>query len=91
MPAAAMAASAGEMVPAELQALVAPHIESYNYFVGEGLQEVVQRLDPVEVRPACLHSPYDTPRHLLQMSPCTNPSKAATIPSIAACGCLEDA
>ena len=47
MPAAAPAATS--MVPAELQALVAPHIDSYNYFIGEGLQEVVQRLDPIEV------------------------------------------
>ncbi len=44
----------GSMVPAELQALVAPHIDSYNYFIGEGMQEVVQRLDPIEVTRACV-------------------------------------
>lgn len=38
-----------EHVPETLQQLVAPHIESFNYFIGEGLSEVVRRLAPAEV------------------------------------------
>ncbi len=41
---------AGAQVPETLQRLVAPHIESFDYFIGDGLQEVVRRLPPVEVR-----------------------------------------
>lgn len=41
--------SQGTQVPETLQQLVAPHIESFDYFLGEGLQEVVRRLPPVEV------------------------------------------
>ena len=36
-------------VPAELQQLVAPHIDSFDYFIGEGLEEVVARLEPTQV------------------------------------------
>lgn len=43
----------GEKVPGRYEELVAPHIESFNYFVGPGLKEVVQNLDPVTVS---LHS-----------------------------------
>lgn len=32
-----------------LEALVRPHIDSFDYFIGEGLQNVVELLKPVEV------------------------------------------
>jgi hypothetical protein len=38
-----------EHVPETLQQLVAPHIDSFNYFVGEGLAQVVQHLPAAEV------------------------------------------
>ncbi len=34
----------------EYQSLVEPHLESFNYFVGEGLERVTENIDPVEVR-----------------------------------------
>lgn len=49
-------AAHGPLVPAALQDLVAPHIESFNYFIGEGLQEVVQRLESVEVQNPLSHA-----------------------------------
>ena len=39
-----------EHVPETLQQLVAPHIDSFNYFVGEGLAQVVQHLPAAEVQ-----------------------------------------
>ncbi|KAG2440977.1 hypothetical protein HXX76_003830 [Chlamydomonas incerta] len=36
-------------VPLEYQKLVEPHVASFNYFIGEGLQNVVESLQPVEV------------------------------------------
>jgi hypothetical protein len=38
-----------EHVLETLQQLVAPHIDSFNYFVGEGLAQVVQHLPAAEV------------------------------------------
>ena len=37
-------------VPAALEKLVAPHIESFDFFLGDGMLQVVQGLEPVEVR-----------------------------------------
>lgn len=34
---------------AELHKLVRPHIDSFNYFLTEGLQQAVADLDPIEV------------------------------------------
>ncbi len=34
---------------AELHRLVRPHVDSFNYFVEEGIQQAVADLDPVEV------------------------------------------
>jgi hypothetical protein len=39
-----------EHVPEALQQLVAPHVDSFNYFVGEGLAQVVQHLPAAEVQ-----------------------------------------
>jgi len=36
--------------PRSLEELVRPHIDSFDYFLGEGLQNVVELLKPVEVR-----------------------------------------
>ena len=36
-------------VPLALEKLVAPHIESFDYFLGDGMQQVVRGLEPVEV------------------------------------------
>ena len=43
-------------VPLEYQKLVEPHVASFNYFIGEGLQNVVESLQPVEVRAASIHT-----------------------------------
>ena len=37
-------------VPPELEALAAPHVESFDYFVQHGLEAVIEGLDAVEVR-----------------------------------------
>ncbi len=37
-------------VPAALEELVRPHIDSFDYFILEGLERVLQELQPVEVR-----------------------------------------
>lgn len=37
-------------VPAALEELVRPHIDSFDYFISEGLERVLQELQPVEVR-----------------------------------------
>lgn len=39
----------GDRVPPEFEALVQPHIESYDYFINEGMQLIVEQLEPVEV------------------------------------------
>lgn len=39
----------GDQVPEEYVALVQPHVDSYDFFIGEGLQLVVDSLEPVEV------------------------------------------
>ena len=39
----------GLETPSELLDLVQPHIESYDYFLGEGIQRVVEHIDPIEV------------------------------------------
>ena len=39
-------------VPAALEELVRPHIDSFDYFISEGLERLVQELQPVEVRHA---------------------------------------
>lgn len=37
-------------VPPEYEALVQPHIESYDHFIDQGMQEIVEQLDPIEAR-----------------------------------------
>lgn len=40
----------GERVPARLEALVHPHVSSYDYFLSQGLHEALAHVEPVEVR-----------------------------------------
>lgn len=42
--------AAGEEVPSALADLVRPHIDSYDWFVTDGLQAVVGLLEPIEVK-----------------------------------------
>jgi hypothetical protein len=49
-------AAAGPVAPA-LAELVRPHIDSFNWFITEGIKRVVDLLEPVEVKPPqdCLY------------------------------------
>jgi hypothetical protein len=38
-----------DQVPRSLQELVRPHVDSFDHFLSEGLQSVVELLKPVEV------------------------------------------
>lgn len=40
----------GDRVPDEYEALVQPHVESFDYFLGEGMELVVDSMEPIEVR-----------------------------------------
>lgn len=44
--------AAGEAVPAEFVDLVKPHVQSFDYFLGDGLTRVVELLEPIEVTSA---------------------------------------
>ena len=41
--------AAGDAVPPEFVDLVKPHVQSFDYFLGDGLTRVVELLEPVEV------------------------------------------
>jgi hypothetical protein len=40
----------GETVPQQLLDLAQPHIDSFDYFLGEGMEHVVENLEGIEVR-----------------------------------------
>jgi hypothetical protein len=40
----------GEVVPEILENLAQPHIDSFDFFLGEGLEQVIEHLDGIEVR-----------------------------------------
>ncbi len=40
----------GTRVPQALEDLVQPHVDSFDYFLGEGMQHVLDNYDPIEVR-----------------------------------------
>lgn len=40
----------GPNPPEEFERLVAPHVKSFDYFIGEGMETAVRLLDPLEVR-----------------------------------------
>jgi DNA-directed RNA polymerase beta subunit len=44
-----VAQAKGLDVPEEYERLVAPHVASFDWFLNEGLQSVVDSLDPIEV------------------------------------------
>jgi hypothetical protein len=39
----------GDRVPAEYEALVQPHVDSYDYFATDGMQLAVDSMEPIEV------------------------------------------
>ena len=43
------AQASGNRVPEEFEALVRPHIDSYDYFIGDGMHVVVESIEPLEV------------------------------------------
>lgn len=40
---------AGNLVPRALEDLAQPHVESFDYFIGDGLGHLVENMRPVEV------------------------------------------
>lgn len=44
-----VAQARGLEVPEEFETLVAPHVASFDWFLSEGLQSVVDSLEPIEV------------------------------------------
>jgi len=46
---ATQAQAQGDAVPQSLENLAQPHIDSFDYFLGEGMDQVIQLLDGVEV------------------------------------------
>jgi hypothetical protein len=39
-----------DVVPQRYEELAAPHVDSFNFFLGEGLKNVINNLDPITVR-----------------------------------------
>lgn len=39
----------GKKVPKIFEELVEPHVASFDYFLSDGIQKVVQHIEPVEV------------------------------------------
>ena len=56
--------AAGEAVPPEFVDLVKPHVQSFDYFLGDGLTRVVELLEPIEVTLAPLWSACYYHQHL---------------------------
>ena len=52
-----MPAAPAGYVPEALEALTAPHIDSFDYFLSDGLRLVVQGLAPIEVKLVCFPVP----------------------------------
>lgn len=46
----------GAHVPERYRDIVRPHVESFDHFIGEGIRQVLQDLEPVRVRLSCLVS-----------------------------------
>ena len=51
--------ASGHAVPQEYEHLVQPHVDSFDFFLEEGLQLVVENLEPIEVSNSirCLQTP----------------------------------
>ena len=45
----------GPQTPEEFERLVSPHVASFDYFIGEGMETAVRLLEPLEVRLTHLH------------------------------------
>ena len=43
----------GNVVPPAYEELVRPHVDSFDFFLAEGIHQVVALLEPTEVRFAC--------------------------------------
>lgn len=56
--------AAGEAVPPVFVDLVKPHVQSFDYFLGDGLTRVVELLEPIEVILASLLLPCHHCQHL---------------------------
>ena len=41
--------ASGDAVPLSLENLAQPHIDSFDYFLGEGMEHVIENLDGIEV------------------------------------------
>ncbi|EFN59491.1 hypothetical protein CHLNCDRAFT_138110, partial [Chlorella variabilis] len=39
----------GERIPSQLEALAQPHVDSYDFFLGEGMQHVIDNMDGIEI------------------------------------------
>jgi DNA-directed RNA polymerase I subunit RPA2 len=39
----------GDTVPPQLEALAQPHVDSFDYFLGEGMHHVIENMDGIEV------------------------------------------
>lgn len=37
-------------VPQTLESLAQPHIDSFDYFLGTGMEHVIENIEPIEVR-----------------------------------------
>ena len=46
----------GEAVPRALEDLAQPHIDSFDYFLDEGMQQVIDNLEGIEVCACQLHA-----------------------------------
>lgn len=42
----------GERVPPQLEALAQPHVDSYDYFLGEGMHHVIESMEGIEIENA---------------------------------------
>lgn len=44
----------GDAVPRSLEDLAQPHIDSFDYFLGEGMEQVIEHMDGIEVSFNCI-------------------------------------
>lgn len=61
-----MEQTGSKYVPATLEALAQPHVESFDFFIGQGLANLVQNLHPVEV-----HDPLAKETYQFWISECS--------------------
>ena len=44
----------GDSIPLQLADLAQPHVDSFDYFLGEGMAQVVENLEGIEVGVDCI-------------------------------------